>query len=282
MPEGDTIFRAARTLQRALAGRTVTRFESVLPALSRVDEDAPIAGRLVERVWAHGKHLLMAFSGDLVLRTHMRMNGSWHIYRIGEAWRRPRRDMRAAIHTDPFVAVAFNVPVAELVRGSSLDRHEPLARLGPDVLGDDFSEPDARARLRSRGAAGIGDALLDQSALAGIGNVYKSEICFLCGVHPFTPVASLSDDRLDALVTTARRLMQANVTDASGGGIVTYTGFRRTTGRSDPGARLWVYGRRGRPCRRCGTAIESRKQGLDARTTYWCPRCQPAPEVADR
>lgn len=280
MPEGDTIFRAARTLQRALAGRVVARLESVLPALTRVDDDAPLAGRTIDRVWARGKHLLIAFSGDLVLRTHMRMNGSWHVYRAGEAWHRPRQQMRVAIHTDAFVAVAFNVPVAEFVGSAALERHEVLRRLGPDVLGDDFDAAEATARLRARGAMALGDALLDQGALAGIGNVYKSEACFMCGVHPFAPVSALSDAELERLVVTARRLMQANIGDASGAGIVTYTGFRRTTGRTDPGERLWVYGRQHRPCRRCGTSIQARKQGLDARTTYWCPRCQSAPERA--
>src|SRR5918992_4664013 len=113
MPEGDTIFRAARTLDRALAGRVVTRFESVFPHLARVDGNRPIRGRIIERVTSRGKHLLMWFSGDLVLRTHMRMNGSWHIYRPGERWQRPRHDMRIVVATDSFEAVAFTVPVAE-------------------------------------------------------------------------------------------------------------------------------------------------------------------------
>jgi endonuclease VIII len=274
MPEGDTIFRAARTLHRALAGRTVTRFESVLPALTRVDDDAPIAGRTVDRVWSVGKHLLMAFSGGLVLRTHMRMHGSWHVYRPGERWRRPRHQLRVAVHTDAFVAVGFDVPVAEFIAGGTVEQHEVIRRLGPDVLADDFDAAAAVARLRDRGAMAIGDALLDQRAVAGIGNVYKSEICFLGAVHPFTPVSELSGDQLRRLVEIARRLLLANVAESSGAGIVTYTGFRRTTGRTDPAARLYVYGRRNRACRRCGTAIRSQKQGPDARTTYWCDRCQ--------
>src|SRR5688572_32868083 len=126
MPEGDSIFRAARTLQRALAGRTVTRFESVFPRLTRIDHDTPIRGRSVERVEARGKHLLMWFSGGLVLRTHMRMHGSWHIYRRGEPWQRPRHDMRIVIRTDQFDAVAFNVPIAELETPTALERATPL------------------------------------------------------------------------------------------------------------------------------------------------------------
>src|SRR5687768_9942251 len=131
MPEGDSIFRAARTLHRALAGKVVTRFESVLPALTRIDEDAPLAGRTVEEVSAAGKHLLMRFSGDLVLRTHMRMNGSWHIYRPGERWQRPAADMRIVVGTDDFVAVAFTVPVAEFLSARALARQPDLRRLGP-------------------------------------------------------------------------------------------------------------------------------------------------------
>src|SRR3954469_19571343 len=139
MPEGETIFRAARALHRALAGHVVTAFESQLPALNRVHDDAPLTGRTIERVGAAGKHLLMHFSGDLVLRTHMRMNGSWHIYRPGERWQRPRRDMRVLIATSDFEAVGFNIPVAEFIRTRDLERHQELRRLGPDVLSDRFS-----------------------------------------------------------------------------------------------------------------------------------------------
>jgi endonuclease-8 len=274
VPEGDTIFRAARTLDRALAGRVVTSFESVLPAISRVDDETPIRGRTVERAWAQGKHLLIAFSGGLVLRTHMRMNGSWHVYRPGEPWQRRRLDMRIAIGTDAFVAVAFTVPVAEWLQASGLGRAPALASLGPDLLSADVSIDDAIGRLRSRGSFAIGDALLDQRAVAGIGNVYKSEVCFLCRVSPFATVASLDDDTLRTLLDTARRLLAANVADGSTGAIVTYRGLRRTTGRSDPAERLWVYGRAGRPCRRCGTPISMRKQGEDARVTYHCEGCQ--------
>jgi endonuclease VIII len=273
MPEGDTVFRAARTLQKALAGRTVTRFESMLPQLTRVDDDTPLAGRRVERVWSQGKHLLMAFSGDLVLRTHMRMNGSWHVYRPGEPWQRPRREMRVVLETDAFVAVAFSVPVAEFSTAGEAARD--LRPLGPDLLDSGFDAAEAARRLRGAAMASIGDALLDQRLIAGAGNVYKSEVCFLCGVDPFAPVGDLTDDQIDAVIRTARTLLLANTAPASGAGIVTYHGLRRTTGRANPAERLWVYGRRGRPCRRCGTPIRSRKQGPDARTTYWCPVCQP-------
>src|SRR5688572_27953760 len=159
MPEGDTIFRAARTLQRALAGKVVTGFESVFPHLTRIHEDVPITGRTVESVSASGKHMLMAFSGDLVLRTHMRMNGSWHIYRPGEAWQRSRRDMRIVVTTSDFVAVGFSIPVAEWLRTSAAGRHEELRTLGPDLLAGDFDAAEAERRLRERGDTPIADAL---------------------------------------------------------------------------------------------------------------------------
>jgi endonuclease-8 len=273
MPEGDTIFRAARTLHRALAGRVVTRFETVLPLLSRVNDDEPLAGRTIEGVSSRGKHLLIRFSGNLVLRTHMRMNGSWHIYRPGERWRRPRRDMRVVVSTAEFEAVAFNVPVAEFVRADRLDRHRDLARLGPDLLADGFDLAEARKRLRERPDQTIADALLDQRIVAGIGNVYKSEVLFACRTHPFARIAELSDAQLSALVETARKLLRANV-GAALAPMTTYTGYRRTTRRASPGDRLWVYGRAGRPCRRCDTPIAARKTGDDARLTYWCPNCQ--------
>jgi endonuclease-8 len=275
MPEGDSIFRAARTLNRALAGRTVTQFESVFPHLTRVDRDQPLRGRTVERVESRGKHLLMWLSGGLVLRTHMRMNGSWHVYRPGERWQRPHHDMRIAIRTPDFEAIAFNVPVAELLAARDVERQRDLRELGPDPLSDTFDEAEAVARLTARGDLEIAEALLDQRAIAGIGNIYKSETLFACGVNPFTSVRDLEPAVVARLVTTATKLMRANVRDASGSGIVTYTGLRRTTGRADPSARLWVYGRGGKPCRRCGTPVSQKKQGPNARSTYWCERCQP-------
>jgi endonuclease VIII len=281
MPEGDTLFRTARTLQRALAGKPVVRFETALAQLSTVDDDAPIAGRTVERVRSVGKHLLIELSGDLVLRTHMRMAGSWHVYRPGERWQRPRSAMRVVVETADFQAVAFDVAVAEFRTARELARDPALAALGPDVLGAGFDEGEAARRLRERGSLGIGAALLDQRALAGIGNVFKSEVCFAERVHPFTPVAGLDDATLLRLVRTARRFLEMNVRESSGAGMVTYPGLRRTTGRADPSARLWVYGRVGKPCRVCGERIRLERRGLQARSTYFCPRCQPAVQVPD-
>jgi len=274
VPEGDTIFRAARTLKAALAGKTVTRFDTVLPYLARVHHDTPITGRIIEDVTSHGKWMEMRFSGDLILLTHMLMSGSWHIYRPGEKWQRPKNDMRILIATESIDAVAFKVPVAEFHTSASLARRPGFNQLGQDVLAPDFSEEEAIAQLRSHANLEVGEALLKQSLLAGIGNVYKSEVAFACRVNPFRLASSLTDDELTCLVRTARKYLLANVKETSGERIVTYTGFRRTTGRANPGDRLWVYGRAHQPCRKCGTSIRTRRQGAGARVTFWCPNCQ--------
>jgi hypothetical protein len=167
MPEGDTIFRAARTLHRALAGKTVVRFRTVLTHLERVNIDTPLAGRTIERVEARGKHLLIHFSGDLILRTHMRMNGSWHIYRPGERWQRPARDMRLMIATDDFEAVAFRVPVAEFRTAAALARDDVIQSLGPDLLDPEAELEEAVRRLRDRGPMPIADALLRSAGARG-------------------------------------------------------------------------------------------------------------------
>ena len=270
MPEGDAIFRTARTLHRALAGRKVVRFESALPKLTRVHEDMPVSGRIIESVRAAGKHVLIHFSGDLLLRTHMRMNGSWHVYRPGERWRKPRRDMRIVIANEEFEAVAFTVPVAEFLDSARAARQEDLRAMGPDLLGASFDEDEAVRRVRERGGEEIADVLLNQRVVAGIGNIYKCETLFLCGANPFARTAALTDETIRRLLRTARKYLQANV-NTRAGGIVTYAGFRRERGE---GGRHYVYGRAGRPCRTCGTAIQLRAQGPHARLTYWCPTCQ--------
>ena len=272
MPEGDTIFRTAVTLHRFLAGRRVERFESVLPALTRIDDDHPIAGRTIDAVSARGKHLLMQFSGDLVLHTHMRMNGSWHLYRPDDRWKRPASDMRVLVATAQAVAVGFNIPVAELLSRRELSRHSKLGSLGPDLLGQEFDRGEALTRLRARGSQPIGDALLDQRLLAGIGNVLKSEILFMAGVDPFMRVERLDDHRLQGILDIALKQLRVNVADRSR--TLAPAGGRRTTGSLHRSKALWVYSRGGQPCRKCGTPIRSVKTPPDARLTYWCPRCQ--------
>jgi endonuclease-8 len=220
-------------------------------------------------VEARGKWLLMHFSGGATLATHMLMSGSWHIYRPGEAWKRGRYHMRIVIATRTILAVAFDVPVAEFHTERSLARRPGFNRLGPDVLVDDFDHLEIPPDLE------IGVALLTQSIIAGLGNVYKSEVCFLAQVNPFRTAGELTRVQIENVVSLAKKLMRANVGDEAKAQIVTYTGLRRTTGRSDQSERLWVYKRSGEPCRKCGTAILSHKQGSDARVTFWCPVCQP-------
>ena len=266
MPEGDTIHRAARTLHAALAGCVITRFTTVLAQLARVDDQSPVAGRTVERVHAAGKNLIMELSGDLHLHTHMRMHGTWHVYRPGERWRKPHRDMRIVLETDAWVAVAFTVPVAEFHDAHSLARDEDLRRIGPDLLGETFDADEALRRMRARGATEIADVILNQRVVAGIGNEYKSELLFLTGIDPFTHVDALSDEQLAELLRVSRKVMQANVQKRAIG--------RNTTFSLDPREKLYVFGRSGQPCRRCGTPIRYAKQGRDVRGTYWCPKCQ--------
>jgi endonuclease VIII len=277
MPEGDTIFRSARALNLALQGKQVASFETAYAQLAAVNDQSPVAGRTVESVESRGKWLLIHFSGDLILVTHMLMSGSWHIYRRGERWQRGRSHMRAVIATPDFEAVAFDVPVASFHTARSLERQTGIPKLGPDLLDNSSSDDEAIQRIRTHADEEIANVLLNQRVVAGIGNVFKSEICFTCGVNPFAKAASLSDAKLREMIEASRRLMAANVNEGATGRIVTYTGPRRTTGADNPTARLWVYGRRGEQCRRCGTLILMRKQGPGARSTYWCPECQPLP-----
>lgn len=261
VPEGDTLFRIAATLGKALAGKPLTRFSSSLPALS----DAGLDGRTITRVEARGKNLLIHFDDGRALHTHLRMNGSWHIYRPGERWQKPESQARAVLETADFVAVCFNAPVVELLAAGGAERHEGLRRLGPDLLKEDFDPIEARRRLRERNDLAVGDAIMAQSALAGIGNVYKSETLFLCRLDPFVLVGALDDATLDRVVAKARALMNQNL-----------TGFPRRTRNALAGPRLWVYDRSGQPCLECGTLIKVRRQGVAGRTTYYCPRCQSA------
>ncbi len=272
MPEGDTIFLAAQAMHRFLAGHAVTRFESVYPSLTRVAEDRPVVGRTIESVAARGKHLLVTFSGDLILRTHQQMNGSWHLYRPGVRWRLPAGDMRVIVGTADVVAVAFRIQIAEFLSGLELVRHPQLGALGPDLLRTEFDASEAIRRMRAHDAAAIADVLLNQRVVAGIGNEFKSEILFLAGVQPFAPVAELSDADLQRILDVSRAQLADNVMPRSKA--LTIVRGRRTTRSMNPAARLWVYGRAGKACRRCGAPIQSRKTGIDARLTYWCPRCQ--------
>ena len=276
MPEGDTIFRAVRALQRALAGKIVTGFETTLAKLASVDDQSPITGRTVERVEARGKWCLIFFSGDLILLTHMRMSGSWHIYRTGERWHAPRSAMRIVITCGDVQAVGFSIPVAEFHSARSLERSPHISELGADVLGASYRVDEALRALREYGRAHpdteIGNVLLNQHVIAGVGNIFKSETAFAAQVNPFRRMRTISDRELERIAEIARRYMLANVAEGEGNA---NAGTRGTTGAMDRGARLWVYRRQGQECRRCGTIIEMRRQGTGARSSYWCPSCQP-------
>jgi endonuclease-8 len=279
VPEGDTLYRAARALAKVLEGKPVTRFETAYAKLASVNDDRPVAGRTIEKVESRGKWLLMYFSGDLILASHMLMSGSWHIYRTGERWLAPRKAMRIVLEAEGWQAVAFNVPVAEFHTAASLARSTQIPSLGPDILSPLYTADIGLQRLEERAQSHpedeIANVLLNQRILAGLGNVYKSEVCFAARVHPFRTMRTLTRDEMQQMADIAQRYMQANVLEGTGEGIVTYTGNRRTTHAANGEDRLWVYGRRGKECRRCGATIEMRKQGTGARSTYWCPSCQP-------
>jgi endonuclease-8 len=263
MPEGDTIHRTARTLRAALVDKTV------LAARSNKLAAGTLIGRSVRAVEAHGKHLLIYFDDGRALHSHMRMTGSWHLYRPGERFRRSEGAARIVLEVSAgeateFVAVCFSAPVVELVHARKDGGAEAVDHLGPDVLSADFDETRACALLRIDGARPIGDAIMDQTRIAGVGNIYKSETLFVTRVDPRTPVAEIDDPTLFAIVSAARRLMSSNMRGPT----------RTTTSRTDSAQRFWVYRRAGRPCLRCGTTILVIKQGDLARTTYFCPSCQ--------
>jgi endonuclease-8 len=273
VPEGDTIHRAAAAMHRALAGAEVRGVESPLPHVTRAVLDRPAVGAAIDRVEARGKYLLVHLSSGLSLLTHMRMNGSWHLYRRGERWHRPRSAMRLLIVTDTWEAVGFDLPVVEVHDAASLARSDRLARLGPDPLGENFRTDEAVARLRTMDGT-IEEALLDQRALAGIGNVLKAETLFVARVNPYTPLVAIGDEKLKEIVEAAARLLKENVLGAAEPAIARRPPARSTTRAAQPGAGLYVYGRAGRPCRRCGTTIRFRRAGRHARGSYWCPECQ--------
>lgn len=279
MPEGDTIYRAARALQKALGGKVVTAFETGLATLASVNDDKPLIGRTVEKVEARGKWCMIYFTGDLILVTHMLMSGSWHIYRTGEKWWMGRNRMRVAITCGDNQAVAFNVPIAQFQTAQSLEQSAQIPQLGPDILAKGFTVAAAIGALKrhavSHPEAEIAVVLLNQRVISGLGNVYKSEVAFAAGVNPFRQMQTITALDMEKIVEVAQRYMQANVLDGSGEGIVTYSGNRRTTQAMNQADRVWVYRRQGQECRRCGTIINMRKQGEQVRSTYWCPTCQP-------
>ena len=258
MPEGDTIHNAARRVGAVLVGKPIETIETPQPRHARDRWPERLEGRAVRSVDAHGKHLFLRFEGDLTLHSHLRMGGAWGVYRRGQRWRRSPRRAWLVIRTPDHEVVQFDGPVLELMTDARTRFDQRLANLGPDILAEELAEAAFLRRLREDDQSrGIGDALLDQRNIAGIGNLWKAEACFLAGVSPWKPVGELSDERVLQIVEGIRPLMRAS---AEGG-------FQQR----DP----WVFERTGRPCRRCGTPIRARGQGDDNRTTYWCPACQP-------
>jgi endonuclease-8 len=282
MPEGDTIFRTARTLNRAFAGKLITGFRSTYPLLTRFHDDNPITGRTVERVESRGKWVLMHFSGGATLVTHMLMNGSWHIYKPGERWQRPSSTARIVLENADYVAIAFDVPVAEMHTAQTLARNLRIPQPAGDLLNSTFESDAAIERILAEPSEELGNVLLRQRVLAGIGNVYKSEACFVAGLNPFRKISTFTRDQIANVVAIARKQLASNVLEDSPNAMVTYRGVgRRTTSSANPSANLWVYNRTGQPCRKCGEPIRARMQGPDARFTFWCPRCQPMPDGAN-
>ena len=280
MPEGDTIFRTARALTRALTGKPITRFESAYAQLTQANDQAPFIGQTITQIEARGKWLLIHFSGGSILATHMLMSGSWHIYRPGDPWQEKASNVRIVIETADYLAVGFRIPIARMYTAESLLRDKKIPRTDRDVLSENFDTSNAVKRLMARTHDELGDALLRQDVLAGVGNVFKSEICFLLRLSPFRKVETLSEKQVKEIVAMAQKLMAANVLEDSTDLIVTYSGKnRRTTHNATPGDNLWVYGRKNEPCRKCGTPIKRALQGPNARSTYWCPTCQPLPQA---
>ncbi|MFJ2824075.1 DNA-formamidopyrimidine glycosylase family protein [Streptomyces toxytricini] len=266
MPEGDSVWRAAARLHAALAGRELTVWDMRVPRLATTD----LTGRTTLEVVPRGKHLLARFEGGLTLHTHLRMDGAWHVFTPGQKWRGgPLYEVRAVLGTADRTAVGYRLPVVELLRTADEDR--VVGHLGPDLLGPDWDADRAAANLLAAPDRPLGEALLDQRNLAGIGNVYKCELCFMAGATPWTPVGALPDAPRTAvrLAAAAQRLLAANTGPGEG---------RNTTGSRRPGRALFVYGRLGLPCLRCGTPV--RKADQDDRPTYWCPNCQSGPHPA--
>ena len=257
MPEGDTVYQSARRLDAALAGQVVTTSDFRVPAYATVD----LSGEPIHSVASRGKHLLMRI-GDEVVHSHLKMEGEWRVHRPGERWHRPGWQARVVIETPLAVAVGFDLGLVEVFPAA--EEADRLDYLGPDLLGSDWDADEAVRRLAANPEAPIAVALGEQRNLAGLGNVYVNELCFLRGILPTTPVGEVE---LEPLVRLAARVIRANRDRA----------VRTTTGDTHRGRQLWVYGRGGEPCRRCGTPIAHGTLGRNAveqRESWWCPNCQ--------
>lgn len=259
MPEGDTVYQAANTLRSALEGQRLTGCDIRVPRYATVD----FTGEAVDAVVSRGKHLLIRV-GEYSIHSHLKMEGTWQVYRRGAKWRRPAFQARAILSTDKATAVGFELGVLEIVDNED----DAVGYLGPDLLGPDWDARAAAENVTAEPDRPVGLALLDQRNLAGLGNVYRNEICFLRGVDPRTPVKSAGN--IDKLVDLSFRTIVANKDRIQ----------RVTTGDRRAGRNLWVYGRDNKPCRRCGTTVEFGMLGdnpMEERQIYFCPYCQPEP-----
>ncbi|MET4780402.1 DNA-formamidopyrimidine glycosylase family protein [Glaciihabitans sp. UYNi722] len=257
MPEGDTVYRTAKNLNAVLAGRVLTRCDIRVPAFATVD----LTGERVDEVVSRGKHLLIRV-GEHSIHSHLKMEGSWHVYRPGTRWRRPEWQARVILANEEWTAIGFQLGLLEVVAKG--DEQSVVGHLGPDPLAVDWDADEALARLTADPSRAVGLALLDQRIIAGLGNVYRNELCFLRGVLPTRPVGEVVNP--EKLVTLAQRLIDSNKDRVD-----------RTTTGTLRGATDWVYRREGQPCLRCGTAISHGRLGdteLELRDIYWCPRCQ--------
>jgi endonuclease VIII len=265
MPEGDTIHRAATRLKAVLEGQIIERAESRwLGPTTKT-----LLGRTVNNVEARGKHLLINLDDDRAIHSHLGMTGSWHIYRPAEQWQKPAHRAAISFQCEQVCVVCFTPRQLELLTSAGLRRNDYLNRLGPDLLASAVPDRDVLARFRQCNNLPIGQAVMNQTIVSGIGNVYKSEVLFLLRLHPQTLVSDLRDEQILELVATASELMAKNL-----------SGRPRTTRYALDGGRFYVYGRSGEPCHNCGTPIAVIRQGDAGRTTYFCSHCQPTGQAA--
>jgi len=263
MPEGDTLHRTAHTLGRVLEGQRLVRVRSSVPAIA----EAELAGHVVDKVRAQGKNLLIEFDDGRVLHTHLKMRGSWHVYRPGERFQRPEHQARVVLEVADALAVCFAAPTVRLLSTNAAASDPYLNGLGPDLIPEQFDLEKAVGGLRALGELSLGEALMTQTALSGIGNIYKSETLFVCRSNPFERVSEFDRETLVRVVLTARELLQKNA----------LPGARERTTTTALGGRYWVYRRSGEPCRVCGHPIRMQRQGALHRSTYYCPNCQSSP-----
>lgn len=262
MPEGDALFHFAAKIRPALEGQVIRAARSHGPG--PVPQVRRIVGATCTAVRSQGKNMLISFDNGLALRGHLRMYGTWKVYQPGDVWDRSESQARLVLETDVATVVNFSAPVIELIEERALSHHQPVAQLGPNLLDDDFDAEEAFRRMRSPGLAmaTIGDAIMDQRVMAGVGNIWKHETLFHCGINPWRRVGELDDETIRALIEKAQALLRASVGKPNSMNLT-----RRPT--------MFVYMRAGQPCRRCHTRLRSGPQGIDIRHTAWCPSCQP-------